>query len=211
MFTVIDFTDLRQVALWASYLIAFYIFGRKSNMVPPSKAAFDPSKHLQRKDILMSDAGLIVVIKWTKSLQLFTKKLTIPLAAVPGSPLCPVSAFKLMVSLIRAKPSAPAFVYPCKKQLVSLTYSDYTNFLMYTLQKVRVNPRAYSAHSFRRGGASWAFRCGVPADLIQSHGTWRSEAYKQYLTFTLDTKLSVTQKWVRPSANYKHLIYHQVK
>ena len=32
-------------------------------------------------------------------------------------------------------------------------------------------------HSFHRGGANWAFQCGVPGELIQVFGDWSSEAY----------------------------------
>jgi hypothetical protein len=43
------------------------------------------------------------------------------------------------------------------------------------------NPDEFSTHSFRRGGASWAFTAEVPTELIQLYGDWRSDAYKKYL------------------------------
>ena len=33
----------------------------------------------------------------------------------------------------------------------------------------------YSTHSLRRGGCSWAFKAGVPTNLIQHHGDWFSD------------------------------------
>ena len=51
----------------------------------------------------------------------------------------------------------------------------------------------YRGHSFRRGGANWAFQCGVPGELIQVFGDWSSEAYKSYLEFALPAKLRVAR------------------
>ena len=48
------------------------------------------------------------------------------------------------------------------------------------------DPSRYSSHSFRRGGATWAFGCEVSPELIQIHGDWKSEAYKRYLDFDFE-------------------------
>lgn len=40
------------------------------------------------------------------------------------------------------------------------------------------------------GGASFALQCGLPPDLIQTQGDWRSEVYKTYL----DPSLSFRQQ-----------------
>ena len=44
------------------------------------------------------------------------------------------------------------------------------------------------------GGASWAFAAEVPTELIQLYGDWKSDAYKRYLKFSLDDKISVAEK-----------------
>ena len=41
------------------------------------------------------------------------------------------------------------------------------------------------------GVASWAFAAEVPTKLIQLYGNWRSDAYKKYLKFNLEDKISV--------------------
>ena len=56
------------------------------------------------------------------------------------------------------------------------------------------NPDEFSTHSFRSGGgrgASWAFAAEVPTELIQLYGDCRSDAYKKYLKFSLEDKISV--------------------
>ena len=39
----------------------------------------------------------------------------------------------------------------------------------------------YSGHSFRRGGASWAYQSGVSVETIRQIGDWRSNAYTRYI------------------------------
>ncbi|XP_050390553.1 uncharacterized protein LOC126809805 [Patella vulgata] len=36
-----------------------------------------------------------------------------------------------------------------------------------SLPEIGIDPSKYAGHSFRRGGASFAFNCDVPTDLIQ--------------------------------------------
>ncbi|CAG2206304.1 unnamed protein product [Mytilus edulis] len=61
------------------------------------------------------------------------------------------------------------------------------------LEMCGLNSSKFSSHSFRRGGATWAFHSKVPSELIQFHGDWRSDAYKVYLEFDLQDKLSFSR------------------
>ena len=192
IFSVIDLYSPFHVTLWSSYLLAFYLFARKSNLVPVSHVAFNPRLHLQRRDILVCQAGLIVTLKWSKTIQCAERRLTIPVSAFPGSPLCPVWAFQRMCTMVPAPPEAPAFVIYSQGKLVPVIHSQFTQQLRAFLHKTGHNPAAYSGHSFRRGGATWAFQLGVPGELIQLHGDWKSDAYKQYIKTSFGTKLSVT-------------------
>ena len=54
----------------------------------------------------------------------------------------------------------------------------------------------FRGHSFRRGGATWAFRSGVPGELIQVYGDWASDAYKIYLEFSEDARLRVARRMI---------------
>ena len=49
---------------------------------------------------------------------------------------------------------------------------------------------SFGGRSFRRGAASWAFNHGVPGELIQIYGDWASDAYKAYLEFSIESKLT---------------------
>ncbi|CAC5422080.1 unnamed protein product [Mytilus coruscus] len=61
------------------------------------------------------------------------------------------------------------------------------------LEMCGLDSSKFSSHSFRRGGATWAFHSKVPSELIQFHGDWRSNAYKVYLEFDLHDKLSISR------------------
>ena len=44
----------------------------------------------------------------------------------------------------------------------------------------------YSGQSFRRGGATYAFRCGTPVELISLQGDWSSDAVLLYIAQPLE-------------------------
>ena len=67
---------------------------------------------------------------------------------------------------------------------MTLTHVTFVESFRRLLKRVGVDPVGYSGHSFRRGGASCAFQAGVPGELVQLHGDWRSDAYLRYLTVT---------------------------
>ena len=54
-------------------------------------------------------------------------------------------------------------------------------------------PHLYRGH-FRRGAASFAFRSGVPGELIQNFGDWASDVYKTYLEIWLPVKVQVAEQ-----------------
>ena len=55
IYSVMDMEDSLHVALWCSFLTAFFLFVRKSTLLPPTTAGFDPSKHFTRGDFARSD------------------------------------------------------------------------------------------------------------------------------------------------------------
>jgi hypothetical protein len=38
------------------------------------------------------------------------------------------------------------------------------------IKEIGEDPKQYSSHSFRRGGATWAFSSNIPSELIQLYG-----------------------------------------
>jgi len=56
-----------------------------------------------------------------------------------------------------------------------------------------LEPSFFSPHSFRRGGATFAFDCGLPLEIIKSLGDWQSDAYLIYLELSDKQKLNMCQ------------------
>ena len=190
MHTFFDFSDPADMVLWCLFLFAFFLFARKSNLVPDS-LQYQNKKFLLRKDVESFGNILIVHIKWSKTIQFGQRNLKLPLVEIPGSVLCPVKAFNKMCKMVPALPSDSLFTLPNKKVV---TYYQYQNRLRHFIKKIGLNPEEFSTHSMRRGGTSYAFRSKVPVELINMHGDWKSECYQQYLSFSLEDKLLVATK-----------------
>ena len=189
---VLNLSKPKHAALWSSFLIAFFTFSRKSNIVPPSLASFDKDKHLCRDDIDILDDKLVIRFRWSKTNQFHSRVIELPIAHIPNSVLCPVQAYTHFTSLAPATNNHAAFTYKTTP-LRLLTHESFSAGLKSTITRIGLDHSQYSGHSFRRGGATLAFASEVPAELIRSHGDWTSAAYLSYLEFDLQAKLSVTQ------------------
>jgi len=54
---------------------------------------------------------------------------------------------------------------------------------------VSLDPQDFSGQSLHHGGATIAFQCGIPSELIKVQGDWKSDAYMLYLTLSLADRL----------------------
>jgi len=63
---------------WAAILIGFYTFSRKSNLVPKSAQDYDFSKNLSRSDFFIRSWGLVIFVRWSKTIQFKQRRLLIP-------------------------------------------------------------------------------------------------------------------------------------
>ncbi len=192
LYQILNLSDPSSVTFWCACLIAFFSFARKSNLFPPSVAAFELSKHLTRGQISVCKSGLLVTLTWGKTLQAGGRSLQIPICSIPSSVLCPLTAYHKMISMFPASADSPAFIVPSLRGLVPMTQSVFVDYLRLCLSALNLHARSYSGHSFRRGGASWAFHAGVPGELVKLLGDWRSDAYLKYLHSPLADRLSVS-------------------
>ena len=69
------------------------------------------------------------------------------------------------------------------------TYNMFISKLRDHLTTMGIDPQSYAGHSFRRGGASFAYQSGVPLELIKALGDWRSDTILIYLTMPLTIRL----------------------
>ena len=111
----------------------------------------------------------------------------------PISPSPPCALYRLSINYYPCcqgpPPSSSLFSYPLPSGGYShLTYASFSKLLTTVLIESGISPTQYSGHSFRRGGASFAFSCGIPSDLIKFQGDWSSDAYLRYLTSPLSSR-----------------------
>ena len=182
--------DPRSSTLFCAFLFTFYLMARLANIVPKSAKSFDPRRHLTRGDVAVTSHGLLVTFKCTKTIQFGERLLHIPLLRIHDSPLCPVSAYLRMIRLVPARRSYPVFLIFGPKGLVPLTKHTFVS----AFRSYMVASQSFRGHSFRRGAASWAFRCGVPGEIIQLYGDWSCDAYRLYLEFSLESKLTLANQ-----------------
>lgn len=166
-----------------AFLFGFFGFVRQSNMAPASARAFDRKRHTCRGDILVNPPGLVVILKWSKTLQTHHQTHLIPLPAVPGHPLCPVTAFQAMVADIpTTSPNDPLLqTRTSSGGLEPLTTHSLGQSFQALMDCLGLPAAAYSLHSLRRGGATSAFRAGVDFIHVKRHGTWSSDAFWDYI------------------------------
>ena len=177
----LDLSSAGDSNIWAAGLLMFFAMLRRSNVLCSEKS-FDPSKHLRRRDLVFHEWGILVHIRWTKTIQFKERTLDIPLPRMPKHPLCPVAAIFHAWSFSRGSPmDGPAFLVPVKDALKPLSSNTFINRIKEILKSCGVNSSLYSGHSFRRGGATWAYQVGVPVDTIRIIGDWKSNAYTSYI------------------------------
>ena len=186
VFKVINLKDKLHVAVWCALLFGFFAMFRISQMCP--KNSSQVSKVLHHKDIVVTSRCCYITLKWSKTIQCRQREVTIPLLALSDSPLCPVTAYKLLCAASVFSQSMPVFQNDSANVLL---YKEFTTIFKHLIALTGRDPSGFTTHSMRRGGATWAFKCGVPEHLIQVQGDWASDAYKKYLDISLDQKMSV--------------------
>lgn len=189
----LDLFDTRHVALAAAMVVAFFAFLRKANLVPSGTASdpVDDMSPVRRSDITFAPDNRFVwlQLRRTKTIQFRLRILRIPLPAIPGSILCPVTQLRLLFDAVPASPDSFAFSF-CQKdgRLAHLTHRTFVQSLEEHLGAIDLDASRYSGHSFRRGGATFAFKCGAPPGQIQNQGDWKSACYLMYLEFDDSTR-----------------------
>ena len=93
-----NYIYMRQV-FKALYLLSFYSFLRLSNLVPHAAVKFSPFKHLTRGDVIFRPNKLVIIVKWSKTMQNNNQIKLIIIPAIPRSPLCPVSAISNLLCI----------------------------------------------------------------------------------------------------------------
>ena len=169
--------------------VGFFTFSRLDNLLPKT-SNLSSLRYLTRSDLQLHADGLLVQFRSSKTNQLGDRTLNVPLASL-SIPICPVQAVTNMFRCSPSHPSAPAFSYNISSNTFFFLQNSFIATLRSFLSHLGFDAQSFS--SMRRGGATQAFRSGVPGELIKSHGDWTSEAYLTYLELSHSQKLQVSR------------------
>ena len=179
MFLHLDMNNLQDRALWCSYLLSFYGLLRKSSAVPES-ANFSVNKVLVRRNVCvdLQNNMVYLYLGHGKTNNFCKRDVVIPVPGNEDPMMDPVRHLHALFSAVQAGPDAPAFTFA---QGRFINYTTFTTKLKTLLRKSGYDPKLYSGHSFRRGGATFLHACGGTALMIQASGDWSSQCFTRYL------------------------------
>ena len=169
-----DFTYMGQI-FKALYLLSFYTI-----------AQFSPLKHLARGDVILRPDKIVVILKWSKTMQTNNQIKLITVPRIPNSSICPVVAIKNLLDLTPRGANLPLFQFKVAQTWVPLTDNRVRRHLAMILAKLRLNQSGFTFHTFRRSGTAFAFNNDVALQNIQKHGTWTSDCVWRYITDSVD-------------------------
>ena len=188
---LMDFSSTKDLACWCAMLLAFFGCFRLSNLVPTSKAKFDPLKHLKRDDIKCDGKFVLVFYKWSKTNQNSSRVAWIPIHTASDIRFNVQFFLNKLFSAVAAPENAPLFTY--NKDLFLTRYS-LVRMLDNCVFNAGLSLADYSWHSFRRGSAVFAFELGLADSAVQLLGDWTSPAFKKYLEFAFVRKADIAKK-----------------
>ena len=110
-----------EVTFCAAIQVGFMALLRRSNICPPSVSAFDPAKHLLRKDIELNGDGVTVNLRWSKTNQSADQTFSIPIAHSGNGAFDPPQFYKDFASNFPVLPQDPCFSFYGWQTLCTVT------------------------------------------------------------------------------------------
>ena len=198
MSKVVNYLDQMEMVSWVGTLLGFYMFLRKSNLMPDTMETFNSEQQFRRADInlLGLDRAMMCEIRWSKTIQFKQKILRLPVLPAKNKAICPVFWTHFMLGAIPAEPQDPVLMLKLKDQKVALS----ANQLIYRIRKwlllLGEDPSLYSLHSLRRGGAMFAYQSNMEGEMIKLLGDWASDCYKRYVDISMDKRYDSMKSFV---------------
>ena len=182
MFHKLDMRKTQDLALWCSFLVAFYGLLRKKNTVPDQSSEHETSA-LQRGNIKVdTNFNMVYVyIGHSKTNNFCTRDVILPIPGNNDPALDPVRHLAALFDSVKCPVNSPAFSY---SKGGYITHTVFTNRLKGLLSSIGLNPHLFSGHSFRRGGATFLHNSGGTSLMVQACGDWTSMCFTRYLYMT---------------------------
>ena len=196
IYHLLDLSRPFHAVVWALLLVAFFFLLRKSNLLPATyqQVMNKDSPHLRHCNIHFNAKEVILSVYKTKTIQFKQCVLTIPLPRVHNSILCPTQALHNYSHMVPAPGNFPVFLIKDSCSFFQpLLSSHFARVIKTLVSMLNLDTKVYSPHSFRRGGATFAFHAGAHHLFIKCLGDWSSDAYLIYLTLSNEDKVTVMQ------------------
>ena len=134
----------------AAFLLEFFGLLHISNIAhpPPFTKAFDPTKHILRRDISFLYPGTHIRLKWAKNIQAPERVHMLKLPCVDDSIMCPTQALRSLMAKKVVKPSDPLLVLDD----FSLITHHLRHRLATFIRTTGLSIQGFGFHSFSRTG-----------------------------------------------------------
>jgi integrase len=183
-------SDHDNIMIWAAMNLCFFGFLRSGEICCPSTTAHDPTWHLCIADIAIDSkrdtTTLLAKIKGSKT-DPFRMGVTIAVGKTSEA-VCPIKAMLPYLALRGGQPG-PLFKFASGEFLTRHLFVQQVRRL---LQSAGFQPASYAGHSFRIGAATTAAKKGIPDNIIQTLGRWKSSAYQSYIRLPRESLCSVS-------------------
>ena len=188
IYTFLDMRKTADLALWCSYLTAFYGLLRKANTVPVTSDEDQPTCLLRRHLLVDTKSNMVYIyIGFSKTNNFCKRDVIIP---VPGNSDPALDLVRHLDALYKRVPkSSPDELAFCYKKGSSINYSTFTSRLKVLLKSAGLDADLFSGHSFRRGGATFLHDNGGTTIMVQASGDWSSQCFTKYLYLTEGQRL----------------------
>ena len=195
---VVNYRDQVEMVAWTAVLLSFYLFLRKSNLVPDAMNSCDINQQFCRGDInlLGPEQAMMIEIRWSKTIQHKQKILRLPILPAENKAICLVFWVHYMVNSIPGTAQDPAFALKAGKQKLSLSYNQLIARFRKWLKLIGQDPFIFSLHSLCRGGATFAYQCNMESKMIKLLRDWASDCYKRYVDVSMDKRYDSMKSFV---------------
>ena len=133
MSKVVNYKDKVEVIAWTATLLGFYMFLRKSNLVPDAMDKFEELHQFRHSDVNLIglDKPMMCEVRWTKTIQNREKLLQFPVIPADNKSICPVYWTYRMIIENPGLPSEPLFLIRTPGMVLCLS----ANQLIYRMRK----------------------------------------------------------------------------
>jgi hypothetical protein len=148
----------------------------------PACATFRVGKILTRGDVIeFNFDSFTLLVRNSQVIQFGQKVLSLPYFRSPNHRLCPIRAVLAHFGASPLPKDRPLFNYLKNGVEVFFSHAAFVSRLKQGLVSAGVDHTQFSAHSLRRGGASFAYEIGLSPLQIKQRGDWASSAFERYV------------------------------